>query len=194
MQTATKYGLLLASALLAAAPSYASSINSFTFNSDSSPFTSVLVENMSGSQAVVSGTVECLSKTACSGEVGTFTLGVDLTGSSTPVSVDISGVLSGSTGASGSVDITTFGQDYPFSVATGSFNDTILSLDLPALGQISANGALDLSLAAGQSITLPLTINVGAVSSVPEPSGQVLLLVGLLGLAGIVRYRSSRIV
>jgi hypothetical protein len=194
MQTATKYGLLLASALLAAAPSYASSINSFTFNSDSSPFTSVLVESMSGSQAMVTGSVECLSKTACSGEVGTFNLGVDLTGSTTPVSVDISGVLSGTTGASGAVDITTFGKDYPFSVAAGSFNDTILSLDLPALGDVSVHGALDLSLAAGQSITLPLTINVGAVSSVPEPSGQALLLVGLLGLAVIFRYRSSRAV
>ena len=194
MQTATKYGLLLASALLAAAPSYASSINSFTFNSDSSPFTSVLVESMSGSQAMVTGSVECLSKTACSGEVGTFNLGVDLTGSTTPVSVDISGVLSGTTGASGAVAITTFGKDYPFSVAAGSFNDTILSLDLPALGDVSVHGALDLSLAAGQSITLPLTINVGAVSSVPEPSGQALLLVGLLGLAVIFRYRSSRAV
>jgi hypothetical protein len=194
VQTAVKYGLLLTSALLAGAPAYASSITSFSFTTDPSAFTSVLVETMSGTQASLTGSVTCVSVEACSGEVGTFNLGLNLTDRSTPISVDISGVLSGTTDASGSLDLTSLFKDFPFSEAAGSFDKTILSIALPPLGPLTVHGALDLSLAAGQSIALPLTISVGPVSTVPEPSGQALLIIGFLGLAAIARYRASRAV
>lgn len=111
----------------------------------------------------------------------------------TVFTVDISGVLSGETAATGSVDFFAVGDyDYPFSVKAGSFDDTVLSMTLPALGLSGVAGALDLTLARGQEIDLPFTISVAATSAVPEPSGQALFIVGLLGLAGVVRYRFFR--
>jgi PEP-CTERM motif len=196
MFTTKNYALLLASAVLAAVPSYASSITGFSFTEDPSPFTSVLVETFSGSQASITGTVTCASTTACSGEVGTFDLGLDLT-STTPLSAEISGILSGRTPAVGSLDLTSpalLARDVPFSVAPGSFDKTIFSTSLPAFGDVNVEGALDFSLAAGQSIDLPLTINVGtpSTSPVPEPASQALLVAGLLGMAGVVRYRNRK--
>jgi hypothetical protein len=194
MFTTKNYALLLASAVLAAVPSYASSITSFTFTEDSSPFTSSLVETFSGSEASITGTVTCASTHACTGEVGTFDLGLDLT-STTPLSADISGILGGTSPAGGSLDITSptyLKKDSTFSVSTGAFDKQLFSTELPALGNIDVDGALDLSLAAGQSITLPLTFYAGNPSPVPEPGSQALLVVGLLGMAGVVRYRSRK--
>ena len=194
MKTSKKFSLFLASALLVAAPSFASSITSFTFTPDPSIFTSVLVDSFSASEADITGTVTCAATAACSGEVGSFNLGLDLT-STTPLAAEISGILSGTTTAVGSLEITSpTSKIYAFSLGAGSFDSVILSTSFPAFGAINVKGTLDLALAAGQSIDLPLAIKVGNVSSVPEPSGQVLLIVGLLGLAGMVRYRRSRIV
>jgi PEP-CTERM motif len=198
MFTTKNYALLLASAVLAAVPSYATSITSsitgFSFTEDSSPFTSVLVESFSGSQASVTGTVTCASTTACSGEVGTFDLGLDLT-STTPLSAEISGILDGETPAGGSLNITSIflSKDFPFSVTPGPFDKVLFATSLPALGEVNVGGSLDFSLAAGQTIDLPLTFNVGTPSNpspVPEPASQALLVAGLLGMAGVVRYRN----
>jgi hypothetical protein len=198
MRTAKKYGLLLASTLLAAAPSYASSITGFTFTPDpSSQFNTSLSETFTSSEASVTGTVGCPSFTEarrslieglCSGEVGTFSLDVDLT-VPTLFTVDISGVLSGETAATGSVDILDLG-DFPFSVKAGSFDDTVLSVTLPAYGPVDVLGSLDLTMVRGQEITLPLTMSVaGKSTAVPEPSGEALLIVGLLSFAGLIRNR-----
>jgi hypothetical protein len=204
MRTAKKYGLLLASTLLATAPSYASSITGFTFTPDpSSPFTTSLSETFTSSEASVTGSVSCpaftatafrsLTESICSGEVGTFELAADFN-EPTLFTVDISGVLSGTTAATGSVDFPG-PEDYSFSVKAGSFDDTVLSITVPGLGPGVADGALDLTMERGQEITLPLTLSVvGTSSAVPEPSGQALLLVGLLGFAGLVRYRRSKTV
>ena len=201
MRTAKKYGLLLASTLLAAAPSYASTITGFSFAADPSPFTTDLSASYTGSEASVTGGVLCPSVTpetafrsfitssVCTGEVGTFSLDVDLT-APTKFTVDISGVLSGVTAAAGSVDILGVG-DFPFSVKAGSFDDSILSITVPAVGPTDLDGSVDLTMARGQSITLPLTLNIGN-TTVPEPSAQALLIVGLLGLAGVFRNRFFR--
>jgi hypothetical protein len=191
MFTAKNYALLLASAVLAAVPSYASSVTDFSFTVDSSPFTSSLVETFSGSEASITGTVTCASTTACSGEVGTFDLGLDLT-ATTPLSAEISGILGGTTPAGASVNITSpTSKMSPFSISPGTFDKIIFSSLLPALGDVDVDGTFDLSLAAGQTIDLPLTFYVGTPPSpVPEPGTQALLVAGLLGMVGVVRYRN----
>src|SRR5581483_10193275 len=95
------FGLLLTVGALAVAPSYASSITSFTFTPSSGLFTTALVETNSSSQASVTGSVTCSSTSVCSGEVGSFALGLDLSDPTTPVSVEISGDNLGITDAGG---------------------------------------------------------------------------------------------
>jgi hypothetical protein len=191
VRTAKKYGLLLASTLLVSAPSHASSITSFSYTLDPSIFSSTISDSVSGSEVIVTGTVACpVGAVSCNGEVGAFEIGLDFPETG-PVSVDISGVLSGTTPGSGSLDLTGL-SGVAFNLTPGSFNDTLLSSVLPDLGAFTLTGTLDLSLAAGQSVSLPITVSVGNTIATPEPSGQALLVVGLLGLAGIVRYRFSR--
>jgi hypothetical protein len=190
MLTVTRYGLLLASSLFAATQVHASLINSFSFTTDPSPFSSDLVESFTSSQAFLTGTVACDSTTVCSGEVGTFNLGVDLTDVSV-VSTTTDGSLTGDTPGSGFVNLVSpIQQSRAFNVPTGSFDYTRYSTELPALGTIDVSGSLDLTLQPGQVLSLPVTI--GFASVVPEPSGQVLILVAALGLAGFVRYRNLR--
>jgi len=203
MRTAKIYGLLLASALLAAAPSYASSITGFSITTDPEPYMSNLSDTVTSSEASVTGTVACPSQivlvafvahpdvksVGCSGEVGFFSLGVDLN-EPTEFTVDISGVLSPGAAATGSVDIAGIG-DFPFDVSPGAF-DVTKTILLPAEGSTTLDGSVDLTMDAGQSIALPLNLSVAGTSAVPEPSGQALLIVGLLGIAGFVRYRFFR--
>jgi hypothetical protein len=132
------------------------------------------------------------SVTPCSGEVGVFSLGLDLN-EPTEFTVDISGNLSAGAAATGSVDIPGVG-DFPFSVSPGTF-DLTKTILLPSglEGSPTFAGSVDLTLDHGQEITFPITMSVaGTTSTVPEPSGQALLIVGLLGIAGVVRYRFFR--
>jgi len=183
----------MALALFAAGQLCASSIDSFSFITDSSPFTSDLVASISGPDALLTGTVACDSTTACSGEVGTFSLGLDLTNSSV-ISITSTGNLTGNTPGSGFVDLDTpIEKTRAFSVPTGSFDHTRLTSEIPAWGMIDASGSINLTLQPGQVLTLPVAISFTSVASVvPEPSGQVLLLLCVLGAATIVRYRYSR--
>jgi hypothetical protein len=193
MRTAIRYGLPLASVWFAAIQAHASSITDFTFTSDPSPFTTDLVEMFSDSQAIVTGTIACDSATACKGEVGSFTLGADLTSPGTSVSVNLLGVLDGSTPAGVELKVSTpLTKALKFEIPAGSFNDTLISTSLPAFGMLDVAGSLDMRLAAGQAIALPFIIDLGSPSPVPEPSGEVALLAGVLGLAGVVRYRTAR--
>jgi hypothetical protein len=188
-----RYGLVLASPFFVAAQVEASSINSFTFTTDSSPFTTNLVESFSGSEASLTGTVSCDSTVACKGEVGTFDLGVDFTGPTTPVSIDISGNLNGATPGVGLLHLSSpISKTHRFTIPDGSFDKTLVSTNVLPFGMVDVTGSFDLVLAPDQTVTLPLTFNIGPRSSVPEPSGEALLLLCALGAAGFVRYRYSR--
>jgi hypothetical protein len=190
MVTAKKYGLLLVSTLLAATPISASTIDSINFSpADDSPFTSSLTESFSSTVASVTGTISCDSDSTCTGGLGQFFIGLDLTGLvDTPMSIGISGNLSGDTAGSGEMIIATIPE--PFAIPTGDFDTNIFSDEIPPLGMIDVNGYLDLTLPPGETLTLPLTWTLG--TAVPEPSSLAMLVLGLLGLAGVVRYRSSR--
>jgi hypothetical protein len=197
MLTAKKYGLLLASTLLAAAPISASSIDSFSFTPvEGSPFASSLTESLSpsGTEASVTGTVSCESDSPCTGELATFAAEVDLTGlADTLASIDISGDLSGDTAGGGELFLTSpISNSYPFVIPSGAFDKPILSTEFPPVGLIEVAGSLDLTLAPGQEVSLPISFTLGSTTAVPEPSGQAMLVLGLLGLVGVVRYRSLR--
>jgi hypothetical protein len=190
----SKLCLTLSCFLLTALPGAASSITSVSFTPTSSPFTTDLTNTSTSSQVSISGTILCpITTTAgCSGEVGSFALGLDLT-SLTPISADISGTLSeGSTSAPDSVKITfPIAESFPFSIDEGSFDQNIFSIKLPALGNLTVDGVVDLSLAAGQSIDLPLNFTVGTPTTVPEPS-TVFLLGGLLAAFPLLRRARAK--
>jgi hypothetical protein len=195
MFRALKYGMILASAWLAAGPLHASSIDSFTFIAADSPFTTSLFESFTNSEAIVSGTVTCDSTTVCIGPVGTFNLGVDFTDPSTPLSVDVSGDLSGPYNAGASVRLRSpLHQAFPFLVTDGSFDDNLVSAMLPPLGMTNIVGGFYMRMAPGQSVVLPIIIGLDEVTATPEPSGEALIVVCLLGFAGLVRYRYTRTV
>lgn len=175
--------------LVAAAPVFASTIENISFTpAEDSPFTSSLTESFTSTQASLEGTVSCVSDSTCSGDVGQFFIDLDLTGpGDTPVSISISGNLSGDTAGSG--DLIIAGIPEPFAIPSGDFEETILSQELPPAGMIEVNYTADLSLPPGETVTLPITFTVGA--PVPEPVGESIVVLGLLGLTGLVRYRRS---
>jgi hypothetical protein len=191
----SKLCLTLSCFLLTALPGPASSITSVSFTPTSSPFTTNLTDTSTSSQVSISGTILCPATTTagCSGEVGSFALGLDLT-SLTPISADISGTLSeGPTSAADSVKITfPIAESFPFSIDEGSFDQNIFSIKLPALGNLTVDGVVDLSVAAGQSIDLPLTFTVGTPATVPEPS-TVFLLGGLLSTLPLLRKARGQV-
>ena len=80
-----------------------------------------------------------------------------------------------------------------FSVAPGNFSTVILSNPV-SVGNDVFGGTLDLSLAAGQQISLPLTFALTPSTATPEPSGVAIVLAGLLAIGGYVRYRYQKAV
>jgi hypothetical protein len=174
--------------VVATAKVFASTIESISFTPASdSPFTTSLTESFTTTEATVTGTVSCFDDTPCSGEVGEFFVGLDAT-VNTPASISISGNLSGDTAGSGDLIIASIPE--PFTIPSGDFDKTIFSNEIPPLGMIDTNFTLDLTLPAGETVTLPITLTIGA--PVPEPVGQSMVLLGLIGLTGLVRWRSTR--
>jgi hypothetical protein len=159
-----------------------------TFTPVGSTFSTSLTTTFSGTQASVTGSVSCDSSSPCTGEVGTFSLTAYLTDPSNPVSVDINGSLSGSSDAEGVLSLTSpLSLTKPFTIPVGSFDDLLLSTDLPAIAPLVVDGSLNLSLAPDQTVALPLTFQVGT-SAVPEPASAGLLTAGIAGLL-IIRRR-----
>jgi hypothetical protein len=168
----------------------ASSITSFSFTADPSPFFSNLTSSFTSTTGSVTGTVACDSDSACTGEVGTFSLGLDLVSMSAPFSVEVSGTLSEGSAADAALMFTSPGSvTYPFVIPVGDFDTVVLSTSAPALGAVTVDGAFDLSLAPGQTLSLPLNFNLGPV---PEPSGQTLVGLGLLGIVCLTRFSRIR--
>jgi hypothetical protein len=173
---------------IAVAQISASTIDSFSFTpAADSPFTSSLNESFTSSEASITGSVSCDSDTTCTGELGELFLGVDLTGpADVPVDYSISGSLSGDTAGSGDLVIATIPE--PFVIPTGDFSENILSHDLQPTGMVELNAIVNLTIPADETVTLPLTFTVGT----PEPVGQSMIVLGLLGFAGLLRQRSAR--
>jgi hypothetical protein len=170
---------------IAVAPVFATTITGVKFTpAVGSPFTSSLMATSSGTQAFLTGPISCDSGSTCTGEVGIYNINWDVT-AVTPVVHAISGTLSGNTAGSGSLIIA--GIVYPFALPPGGFNETIATTEITLLGMIGTNYTLDLSIPAGQTVTLPLT-----VTAAPEPTGQSMISLGLLGMIGLVRYRLTR--
>jgi hypothetical protein len=170
---------------MAVAPVFATTITAVNWMPASgSPFISSLNATFSGSQAFLTGPVSCDSASTCTGEVGEFFTNWDVT-AVTPVTYAISGNLTGDTAGSGNLIIATIPE--AFALPAGNFNETIFSHEITLLGSIETNYILNLSLPAGQTVTLPVT-----VSATPEPVSLLMAALGLLGMAGLVRYRLTR--
>ena len=175
--------------LVLATPIFASTIDNISFTpAADSPFASSLTESFTSTQALLAGTVSCDSASPCTGEVGQYFIGLDLTGPlDTPVSISISGNLSGDTAGSGDLIIASIPE--PFVIPSGTFDENIFSHELAPGGLVDVNYTLNVTLPANETVTLPITFTVGAV---PEPVGESMLVVGLLGLIGLIRYRATR--
>jgi PEP-CTERM motif-containing protein len=187
-------GVLLACILFGTIAASAGTISSFTAAPTSTPFTITgLTDSFSGSEAIVSGKVACTSETtACTGAAVTFSLGITGLTTASPISAEISGDATAA--AAGSfVETTPTAATIPFTVGSGAFDKTIFSTSLPGVsgGSVVIAGTLDLTIAPGQSITLPLDIFLG-VQPVPEPSTLALLGLGLLGIAAKVRRNAAK--
>src|SRR5665213_1718492 len=187
--TCARATAVLACILLGTISASAGTISSFTAAAaPSTPFTvSGLTQSFSGTEAIVSGTVTCNSETTCSGSAISFSLGITGLTASTAVSAEIVGDATAN--ASGLfVETSPISASVPFTVGTGSFDKSIFSSSLPAVGSLLITGNLNLTILAGQSLTLPLNFFVGA-QAVPEPSTFAFLGLGLLGLVAKFRRK-----
>jgi hypothetical protein len=190
--TSLIYAPLLFVVFLAVGPLSASSIDTFTFVQASPIFATNLTESHTAEEAFLNGSISCDAKTACSGEVGTFDLGLDLTDPST-VTVTNTGILSGTTPATGSLDLASpVTQVRSFVTPVGSINQTRVSQVLPALGTVDVSESLFLTLQPGQTLTVPVTISINSAAA-PEPRGvALLLLAAALSAGAFIRYGRSR--
>lgn len=202
MRVSTIFGFTFLGASLLASTASAATITNFTATAIAgSPITSVVNTTIVGSTAnITNSSFSCASTTApCSGDVLSFT--IQGTGSpfATPFSANIDGSLSGSTPALGTLSITSpITKTIPFSLMAGAFATSIISTSIPsdASGNFSGAGTVGLSLAPGQTVTLPssLSFTVGTASptSVPEPGSAMLVSGALLGALGILKRRRAR--
>ena len=198
--TCTFLGTLTASA----ATITAATITGFTITPvPGSPFSATLNSSFTGSAAKITNTtVSCVGPSACSGALLGF--GIVGTGSGlTPFFVNMDGNLSGTTDATGAIIVG--GVSNPFSahgclvvgpscLSLGDFSLSILSTSLPISGStFNIAGTLSLSLAAGQTLSLPSSLSFSvAASPVPEPGTCAMLVGGLLG-AGLLKRRRVRV-
>ena len=192
-ETSLRHAPLLLVAFLAVGPLSASSIDNFTFVPADPIFVTNLSESYTPEESTLTGTISCDATTACSGEVGTFDLELDLTDPST-LTVTNDGTLSGTTPATGSVDVE---SPVPlarnFVTPAGSFEQTRITQLMPAWGAVDVSESVFLTLQPGQTLTLlPVTVSINPAAA-PEPQGVAFLLIAAaLSTGALVRYGRSR--
>jgi hypothetical protein len=144
--------------------------------------------------ASISATITCNAATTCSGEAIRYAMAFQNVTAPTPISVELVGNASAlttgsfawSASSSTIVSVTT-----PFTLASGSFDQTVLSTFLPGgEGGTASTASLFLTIAPGQSITLPLNLVAGPLA-VPEPGSLALFGLGLFGI-GVNFWRRRR--
>ena len=172
------------------------SIDSFVITPVGGVFSSVVLNTtvVGNVASVTSSSVSCANVAGCTGNVLTFVLTASgLTTPTSPIQVNMDGTLSGATPAGGNITITSpVSVNTNFGISTGAFNIQIINNVVPSAGSVTINGSFGLTLANGQTLTLPssLSVQVGA-AAVPEPGTIAMLGVGLVGLAAALRRRRA---
>ncbi|MGA7409051.1 MAG: hypothetical protein WBW33_01115 [Bryobacteraceae bacterium] len=139
------------------------------------------------------------STSGCGGDAADFLLTITGT-SSVLIDITMDGTLDGSTQASGGVLLEGgsigFVSSPTFFINPPSFDVNILSVNTSINGSTTLAGFLSLSLAAGQTATLPNSydFNISAVAQSPEPGPIGLIAIGVVTSLLIRRRGSSRTV
>jgi hypothetical protein len=190
---------VLAGLIVVAAGGTAATISWFdAFAAPSTPFTITdfsSTADFSTAQASIFATITCTAETTCSGEAIRYIMSFQDVTPQTEISAEIVGNASAPTtgsfvwSASGSTYV--FGTT-PFSFGSGAFDQSVLNTFLPVDADgVGSSGSLFLTMAAGQSITLPLNIADGP-TVVPEPGSLALFGLGLFGIAANFLRRRER--
>lgn len=182
-------------AIFNGALAFAAQITSFSATADqNTPFTTVLNTTFTSMDArVTNSSVACNQNTTCSGEVATYSLTLTGLTSATPAVGTLDGTLSGTGTSSGTVSVKVNGIQISlasFSVDVGPFFKNLFSTQIPTnFGTtVTLTGALNLTLPAGDTFTLPNSLDFSIAAAVPEPASVILIASALLCL-GVMRRR-----
>ena len=184
----------LAWACLGAATCSADVISAFSAAAvPGSGFTTVVNSTFNSSLArITNSSVACGPASACSGEVATFSLTLsDVTNPLAVAMGTLDGTMSGAGPVTGLVNLLVDGLPFksiPLSLDDSPFLKDLFSTQVPTLlgSPLILSGSLSLTMPAGDSITLPNSLDFAIVQT-PEPSYMALLACGLVGLAMLSR-------
>ena len=127
----------------------------------------------------------------CTGVATTFVLTLSSFSSSMPFNLTIDGNLAGETGAGAEVAFTSpLTAAFPFRISTGNFSELITVGSSPVPGNLTIDGDLSLTMAPGQTLSLPGSFDINI--NTPEPASLGTLGIGLAaGLLFLGKLRRS---